>query len=153
MLILKTTLSAQGKFNKGRRRMRDEVFSIGAVWHGPWHCGLVSGSFGIPARQHFAIRNSFCQKNLQDLCLSFFPFTSQYHKKALLVLSPGSVPFGNPRATPYILSLRLLVYKTDLRRRFSYKCRLNQKICDELKKRYISVIKNRKLRKKCQAKN
>lgn len=133
--------------------MKDEDFSIGAVWHGPWHCGLVSGAFGTPLKQHFAIRNCFCKKALQHQCLSFFPFTSQHHKKALLVLSPGSVPFGNPHAIPYILSLRLVVDKGDLRRRFSYKCQLDQKICDELKKRYISIIKNRKFRKKCQAKN
>ena len=133
--------------------MRDEDFSIGAVWHGPWHCGLVSGSFGTPAKQHFAIRNSFCKKELQYQCLSFFPFTSQHHKRALLVLPSGRVPFGDPEATSYILSLRLIVDKTDLRRRFSYKCQLDQKICNNLKKRYISFIKERKLHKKCQAEN
>ena len=61
--------------------MFDKNFIKGAVWHGPWHTGILKGSFGSPDKRHFAMSTG--KENIllnADIAIGFFPFTSKQTK-------------------------------------------------------------------------
>lgn len=103
--------------------MDKKFFNDGAIWHGPWHTGLVSGRFGSPKKRHWAMAmgNSTAPKNHPSLVKAFFPFTSKKHTpaKTILIFQPETLPFGRS-CESFLLPLRLVARKTDLEKRFKF---------------------------------
>ena len=128
--------------------MNDEQFNAGAVWHGPWHIGLESGSFGAPNNLHWAMAmgKQVLQTNFPKLEKAFFPFTSQEHgpSKTVLTLQPGTAPFGDKSRTSYLLAIRLVARKTDLERRFNFSARLSDELYQEAVHNYQKILSARK---------
>lgn len=126
----------------------DEKFSnAGAVWHGPWHIGLVSGAFGTPSKRHWAMAlgKQVSPKNLTSLVKAFLPFTSKKCNTArtVLELPPGSLPFGSDYKS-FIVSFRLVVRKTDLERRFKFTTFISDEIYQRAIQNYKKILEARK---------
>lgn len=125
----------------------DDKLKKGAVWHGPWGTGMIEGNFGNPESLHFSMTNGSVKHERLYSIISFFPFSSKKNNKALLILPPGSVPWGNHSKYSYLLRFRILTTVEDLQIRFKYKNTLSQELCREFSENYAKLIKNRKKRK------
>ena len=127
--------------------MDENSFNAGAVWHGPWHTGLVSGAFGTAGNQHWAMAlgKKISPKNLAVSEKAFFPFTSKKHAqgKTVLILPPGTVSFGR-NCKSFLLPIRLVVRKTDLKRRFKFTTFIPDEIYQRAIRNYKQILEARK---------
>ena len=125
----------------------DKKLEMGAVWLGPWGTHLIERTFGTATQLHFAMTNGKITKEKIYSTIQFFPFTSKKNNKALLTLPPGTVSWGQKNKWSYLLNFKLLTTVEDLEIRFKYKKNLPQDICEEFRKNYAQLIKNRKIKK------
>ena len=126
--------------------MDEEKFNAGAVWHGPWHTGLVSGSFGAPDNYHWAMAfgKHVLKTTFPKLEKAFFPFTSKPNNKAILILPQGTTPFGRKNCRSFLLPIRLIVRKTDLAERFNFTTLFPDKFYQEAVQNYKNRLASRK---------
>lgn len=125
-----------------------EKFDNGAVWHGPWHKGLKSGSFGSHSNPHYAVKIGKAKQEDRFIkILSFFPFTSKKNNKCILKLPPGELHCGRKDAYSYLMPFRLLIQKNKLESNFSFKAFLTESRCQEAMKNYKELLKARKMKK------
>ena len=129
--------------------MNEEQFSAGAVWHGPWHTGLAVGMFGSFDKRHWAMAlgNHVLKGNISNQGKPFFPFTSQKHRKAVLILKPGTAPFGDERRTSFLIPVRLVVRKADLKNRFKFSARIPDELYQQAVHNYKKILLARKKNK------
>ena len=131
--------------------MSSELFDAGAVWHGPWHTGLVSGSFGSASNRHWAMAlgKKNAPKNPSASVKAFLPFTSnrQRPKRSVLILEPGSLPFGRSDCKSFLLPIRLVVRKTDLEKRFKFEAFLPVETYQRAIQNYKRILEARKKHK------
>ena len=128
--------------------MDEEKFNAGSVWHGPWHIGLESGSFGAQDNHHWAMAlgQHTLNRTVPKFQKAFLPFTSQKHNpaKTVLILQPGTSPFGDKNRTSYLLAIRLVVLKSDLERRFKFTARIPDDLYQEAVHNYQKILLARK---------
>ena len=124
--------------------MAYDIFCTGAVWHGPWHTGLIEGHFGYEGKQHYAMRGGCWEMRVFQKVTTFFPFTSKDHEQFLLRLRPGSVNWGNPHKTSYLLNIRLVVAREDLKERFEFQGTMPEDVLDEFKTNYRAALAARR---------
>lgn len=131
--------------------MNEEKFNAGAIWHGPWHTGLAAGSFGAPGNYHWAMAlgQHTLKSSVQKKEKAFFPFTSKKNgsAKTVLILQPGTAPFGDKTRTSYLLAFRLVARKTDLERRFKFCTRISDELYQEAIHNYQKILSARKRHK------
>lgn len=133
--------------------MSSELFDAGAVWHGPWHTGLVSGSFGSASNRHWAMAlgKKNAPKKPSASVKAFLPFTSKDPEKrnpskVVLCLPPGSVSFGS-NCKSILLPIRLVVRKTDLEKRFKFEAFLPVETYQRAIQNYKRILEARKKHK------
>jgi hypothetical protein len=129
----------QGVIQSIQEHSTDE---FGSIWHGDFYSKPDSGSFGSAAKPlHYGMINNRQRETAIHPVKSFAPITSSKTKgRKVLTLPPGIIRTRSPKTSYILLSYKLLVRKSFLRRDFEYIQRLPEEYIHKAERMITDAI-------------